>query len=228
MEVTTDTRITVEAILKAVEQGAKSPTAVAKFLGFKSGSSSVIKRLIIAVPDLQERLALNASKTDVQPVVTDTPVNAAAYPIPDCVPFRASSGYAMVWAILYAHRAAGINKADLTAKYKAWSGKPDKNCGYDVHVVLSPKQDGTSHRSAYKAAQTYWVEEAGQSPSEFIDRHLQCDWGEVCEEDSNANDRALTEGTRLLSAYRTSKNERIWVITEWDRSVTTLLLPDEY
>lgn len=72
------------------------------------------------------------------------------------------------------------------------------------------------------------LERAGQSPSEFIDRHLRNDWGEVCKEDWQANDAALKKGTRLLSAYRTSKDERIWIITECDRSVTTLLLPDEY
>jgi len=53
-------------------------------------------------------------------------------------------------------------------------------------------------------------------------------WGEVCQEDWQANDEALETGERLLSAYRTSKDERIWIITEHDRSVTTLLLPDEY
>ena len=47
-------------------------------------------------------------------------------------------------------------------------------------------------------------------------------------EDWLANDEGLENGGRLLSAYRTSLGERIWVITEWDRSVTTLLLPDEY
>jgi hypothetical protein len=72
------------------------------------------------------------------------------------------------------------------------------------------------------------LSEAGQSPMEFLSRHQQGDWGEVCKEDWDANDAALVEGTRLLSAYQTRKNVRIWVITEWDRSVTTILLPDEY
>ena len=72
------------------------------------------------------------------------------------------------------------------------------------------------------------LERAGQTPVEFIDRHLRNDWGEVCKEDWEANDAALKEGTRLLSAYRTSKDDRLWIITEWDRSVTTILLPDEY
>lgn len=72
------------------------------------------------------------------------------------------------------------------------------------------------------------IEDAGQSPAEFLTRHCQGDWGEVCKEDKLANDQALREGTRLLSAYRTLKGVRLWIITEWNRSVTTILLPDEY
>ena len=72
------------------------------------------------------------------------------------------------------------------------------------------------------------LEAAGQPPLLFILRHLLGDWGEVCAADRALNDEALDKGDRLLSAYRTAKGERIWVITEWDRSVTTLLLPDEY
>lgn len=69
---------------------------------------------------------------------------------------------------------------------------------------------------------------AGQSPSEFLLRHASNDWGEVCGEDWELNDRALEDGSRLLSVYRTTKQERLWIITEADRSVTTILLPDEY
>jgi hypothetical protein len=72
------------------------------------------------------------------------------------------------------------------------------------------------------------IERAGQSPSVFIERHLKNDWGEVCNDDWNLNDQALDDGDRILSAYRTSLDERIWVISESDRSATTILLPDEY
>ncbi len=72
------------------------------------------------------------------------------------------------------------------------------------------------------------LERAGQSPLEFLLRHASNDWGEVCGEDWLLNDQALEDGTRLLSVYRTAKEDRLWVITEADRSVTTLLLPDEY
>lgn len=72
------------------------------------------------------------------------------------------------------------------------------------------------------------LEEAGQSPLGFLLRHVRGDWGEVCAEDWQMNDEALDSGDRLLSAYRTAKGERLWVITESDRSCTTFLLPDEY
>ena len=72
------------------------------------------------------------------------------------------------------------------------------------------------------------LKESGQSSWEFIFRHMGGDWGEVCEEDGQLNDAALEDGSRVLSAYKTAKGERLWIITESDRSVTTLLLPEEY
>jgi hypothetical protein len=69
---------------------------------------------------------------------------------------------------------------------------------------------------------------AGQSPGAFLERHLRGDWGLVSAADAQANDAALRDGDRLLSAYETSQGTRLWVITEHDRSVTTLLLPEEY
>ena len=72
------------------------------------------------------------------------------------------------------------------------------------------------------------VAAAGQTPETFLDRHICGDWGEVDAEDQQANQDALVRGERLLSAYRTSLDVRIWVITEADRSATTILLPEEY
>jgi hypothetical protein len=59
-------------------------------------------------------------------------------------------------------------------------------------------------------------------------RHRCADWGMVCPFDWNENDEALNAGDRILSAYESSTGVKIWIITEWDRSVTTILLPDEY
>lgn len=61
-----------------------------------------------------------------------------------------------------------------------------------------------------------------------IKRHVSGDWGDVCDEDKALNDQALVEGTRLLSSYKSAKGVKFWIITEWDRSVTTVLLPEEY
>ncbi len=72
------------------------------------------------------------------------------------------------------------------------------------------------------------LEEANQSPFEFLERHQAGDWGELCEEDKRENEFSVRNGFRILSAYRTRNNTKIWIITEADRSVTTLLLPDEY
>jgi len=62
----------------------------------------------------------------------------------------------------------------------------------------------------------------------FIGRHLSGDWGDLDAEDRAANEVALTIGERVLSAYALHGGERIWVITEADRSSTTVLLPSEY
>lgn len=59
-------------------------------------------------------------------------------------------------------------------------------------------------------------------------RHVSGDWGEVCKEDKKENELSLQQGFRILSAYRTSQGVKFWVITEADRSATTLLLPEEY
>ena len=72
------------------------------------------------------------------------------------------------------------------------------------------------------------LQEAGQSPAGFLSRHVSADWGEICAEDKRLNDEALVNGERVLSAYRTARNVRIWLITEADRSSTCILLPEEY
>jgi hypothetical protein len=72
------------------------------------------------------------------------------------------------------------------------------------------------------------LEAAGQTPEQLLARHSFADWGELDAEDWERNNHALTDGTRLFSSYRLRDNAQVWVITEWDRSLTTLLLPHEY
>ena len=69
---------------------------------------------------------------------------------------------------------------------------------------------------------------AEENVDKYLQRHAVGDWGDLCPEDKEENDLSLAEGYRLLSAYHLSTLEKIWIITEADRSATTILLPDEY
>ena len=61
-----------------------------------------------------------------------------------------------------------------------------------------------------------------------LSRHVQGDWGELDKEDCDSNERALKDGGRLFSRYVSNQKTPFWIITEWDRSVTTVLLPQDY
>ena len=73
----------------------------------------------------------------------------------------------------------------------------------------------------------------GHSPVEFLDRHVCGDWGELSSHDWRANEEALNDGSRILSAYKTSLGTKFWIITEavgddGKRASTSLMLPEEY
>jgi len=68
----------------------------------------------------------------------------------------------------------------------------------------------------------------GNDPAEFIRRHASCDWGDLDADDVRENEFSLEHGLRLLSSYRLADGQMLWIITEADRSCTTLLLPAEY
>jgi hypothetical protein len=72
------------------------------------------------------------------------------------------------------------------------------------------------------------LEEANQVPEEFLARHAAGDWGEVGSEDWQENELSVREGFRVLSSYTLSTGTKIWIITEADRSATTVLLPEDY
>jgi hypothetical protein len=72
------------------------------------------------------------------------------------------------------------------------------------------------------------LDESGESAFDFLYRHASGDWGELDEEDKRENELSLAHGFRVLSAYRLRSDEKLWIITEADRSVTTLLLPEDY
>ena len=71
-------------------------------------------------------------------------------------------------------------------------------------------------------------EEAGVSPDGYLFRHHVGDWGDLDNEDKAENELSVEQGFRILSAYTLPSGEKIWIITEADRSATTLLLPSEY
>lgn len=70
--------------------------------------------------------------------------------------------------------------------------------------------------------------ESTELARDFLLRHLSGDWGEVCEQDRAENEFSIERHLRILSAYRTKRGVRLWLITEADRKSTTLFLPEEY
>jgi hypothetical protein len=165
------TEISAETVQKILQDHKPiSLTQIAHALGFKgSVSGSLSKRLRELVPNISDLLSANkpathakdahaekTPKTVKKPTAVKESVpkkpSKAGFPIPEICPYRPSSAYAKAWAILYAHREKGISKADLIEKYKSWTLKPMPNCEFDVHVVTSPKEDGSAHRSASRAS----------------------------------------------------------------------------
>lgn len=72
-----------------------------------------------------------------------------------------------------------------------------------------------------------FMEEHNIDPLALVTRHQSGDWGDVCTQDRQSNNRAVEEGSRILSSYHFPAGD-VWIITEADRSVTTMLLPEDY
>ena len=72
------------------------------------------------------------------------------------------------------------------------------------------------------------LELAKRTPFGYLKRHVSGDWGDLCPEDIHENEFSLKQGFRLFSAYILPTGVKIWIITEHDRSSTTVLLPEEY
>ena len=71
------------------------------------------------------------------------------------------------------------------------------------------------------------LDERGEHPFDYLARHAAGDWGNLCAFDRHQNERALRVGERIFSSYETSVG-KVWIITEADRSITTILLPEVY
>jgi hypothetical protein len=100
-----------------------------------------------------------------------------------------------------------------------------------LNWTKKPKFDLGEMRATPGALQV--LEDSGQTASFFLDRHVQGDWGDMSPNDWQLNDLALQDGSRLLSAYKTLKGVKLWIITEamddeGHRAATTILLPAEY
>jgi hypothetical protein len=72
------------------------------------------------------------------------------------------------------------------------------------------------------------LEESGQAAAEFVQLHQRGDWGDLSEDDKQENEFSIGNRLRIFSAYHTLRGEKLWIITEADRLVTTILLPSEY
>ena len=92
-----------------------------------------------------------------------------------------------------------------------------------TRAILFPLGRVLATPGALHALQT-----ANAEPLHYLARHAAGDWGDLDAEDRAANERALCTGERILSAYQLADGQRLWVITEADRSATTILLPGEY
>jgi hypothetical protein len=73
-----------------------------------------------------------------------------------------------------------------------------------------------------------FAEALGEEPDTFLSRHANGDWGVANEHDRQTNEYAVEHGLRVLSAYKLRNGQKLWIITEADRSSTTILLPEEY
>jgi len=99
--------------------------------------------------------------------------------------------------------------------------------GTEVTIYMIGQKFTLGHILATRGAITAF-ETNQQTPTEFVRRHVNGDWGDLTPEDKEENELSLLEGFRILSAYHLKDGPKIWIITEADRSSTTILLPSEY
>ncbi|MGD9728599.1 MAG: hypothetical protein AB7R40_22980 [Nitrospiraceae bacterium] len=95
-------------------------------------------------------------------------------------------------------------------------------------ISLVPNPAFTLGRLVATAGVHALVQEGRINPSAYLHRHLSGDWGDLSDDDRRSNAYALENGQQILSSYKVAPDLTLWIITEWDRSATTLLLPEEY
>ncbi|MBJ7223580.1 MULTISPECIES: hypothetical protein [unclassified Brenneria] len=98
-----------------------------------------------------------------------------------------------------------------------------------LHLYLDPRVRFFPGEIVVTAGVVHLIQLRQLESSRYLRRHLSGDWGDLDENDRQLNDAALASGEdRLFSSYQVDRDLTLWIITEWDRSVTTLLLPSEY
>lgn len=117
-------------------------------------------------------------------------------------------------------------QASLTSFAEMWAQNIIDQ-GFLETGVKSPERFPLGHVVATPGAMVL-LQKYKVLPQTVIERHVRCDWGELDEYDFRQNEEALEVGNRLLSRYVIAPGAILWLITEWDRSATTLLLPSEY
>jgi hypothetical protein len=177
--------ITVEAVMQAIAKGARSPTAIVKALGYKSGSSSVLRRLTAVVPDLAGILAMGHEAPAGKPakgktVKVDSAKGKTAKQRADkgwpCDPrnfFRQGSAYATCFDILAAHP-DGLTREKLIELLAKATGKDAKHAAYDAQVLLSAcgndeglnRNEGPRHRSCRMG---FWVQRVNSHVKLMVD-----------------------------------------------------------
>ena len=101
-------------------------------------------------------------------------------------------------------------------KEAAQGQEPEKRPLFDLGQVVATRGFLTA------------AERAGETPIGYLQRHVTGDWGDLPEEDIEENKLSLEKGYRIFSAYHLEDGTKFYLLTEWDRSVPTFLLPDEY
>ena len=108
---------------------------------------------------------------------------------------------------------------------------------YDQHLLWKPGklQEERVSKPLFSLGQIVGTQgalqaliEAQQPPDELLNRHHKGAWGDLCDEDKQENELSVENGFRIFSAFELKTGVKVWVITEWDRSATTILLPEEY
>jgi hypothetical protein len=154
-----DGKVAVAAkAVKAVKGPAKAPAAKDTKKADKAAKGKNGKNGKVPAKGVKAVKSVKPAKTG-KTGKTGKTINAKAkLEVTDGCPYRPTSAYGKLFTLLLKYKEKGISRADFVKEGAKVTGKPEKNTGYDVAVVVSPTQDGKAHPSANRAADHYWVE----------------------------------------------------------------------